>query len=411
MKKATETARQKSRVAELRAREAMIDPGLEPEANKAASEAMQALEEEERAKAAYETAKSDLSEAKETYNQAERAAIEKSRTAERISKKTPSSTEPKAVAIDGTEAGLEVPKVDNIANPSGYVEVTDTRVDSHVNPENRIATTIKTNINSWWVSPAISIPLITGGVLVGVGTLGLILQDSKPNSTPSSSPKITYTTQKFSTIPKKYKHSSLSSYNFTTLGQYLINDKNLINKQVRAYGMNSLITTNNYTELYYCNQKLLNKEASSISIYDGAIETEMYDDSCMKNRGLFYYTNDGNMHIKTISSQNDYDSVIDDKPLNTFVYDEVLVTNGSKVNSGSATTDHIALCQTSVGSTVFYPKKNLTLNEYSDILVENQCINGVLLTGNIAGEHLGNAQITIKYGNNTTYDSLLYFEE
>ena len=276
---------------------------------------------------------------------------------------------------------------------------------------NNQTSNIGVNPNPWWVSPAIRIPIIAGLVVGGLVGLGSLTKTDKVPTPPNPIPQVSYTTQKFSTIPKKYKHSSLSSYNFTTLGQYLINDKNLINKQVHAYGMNSLITTNNYTELYYCNQKLLNKEVSSISIYDGAIETEMYDDSCMKNRGLFYYTNDGNMHIKTISSQSDYDSVINDKPLNTFVYDKVLVTNGSKANSSNATTDYIALCQTNSGSIVFYPKKTLTLNEYSDILVENQCINGVLLTGNIAGEHLGNAQITIKYGNNTTYDSLLYFEE
>ena len=115
------------------------------------------------------------------------------------------------------------------------------------------------------------------------------------------------------------------------------------------------------------------------------------------------------MTIRDVQDKNEYDSVIAENPVDTFIYESVLVSNGSKATSSQQTSSNIAICGTGKNYKVFIPRKNKSLSSYADVLKQNSCVNGVLLPGDAILEYNNKVDSAITKAN-TTFDSIMYFE-
>ena len=98
-----------------------------------------------------------------------------------------------------------------------------------------------------------------------------------------------------------------------------------------------------------------------------------------------------------------------ENPVDTFIYESVLVSNGSKATSSQQTSSNIAICATGKNYKVFIPRKNKSLSSYANVLKQNSCVNGVLLPGDAILEYNNKVDSAITKAN-TTFDSIMYFE-
>ena len=196
------------------------------------------------------------------------------------------------------------------------------------------------------------------------------------------------------------------------LNQY-INKFMLQKHTVYAVSLTSIVKDNNrYSSIYNCDKRYANTEASGMIATNGTLE-RIYntDNNCFDNYGVFYFTKD-KMHYTRVNSEEVSQSIVASKTRNTFVYQDVIVDNGSIINNSEIKTKNNAICQSSSNTLkLFNFKKEFSYQEIGDVMIKNNCQTGILLTDGdtILHKPQSSSTINVKVGTDNLTDSIIFF--
>lgn len=239
-----------------------------------------------------------------------------------------------------------------------------------------------------------------------------------PNN-PSSNPSIAnlniydITINNFNEHIEKGIVSNGIKMNTTALMNQYLNKFKLQKSTIYAISLSSVITeSNEYEGIYACNNNYLNTEASAMILTNGTIE-RIYNSSnnCFANYGIFYFTTNKLNYVK-VTSDAINNLVIDSKTRNTFVYKDILVDNGSIVNSSETLTNNHALCQVSdTQLKIFSFDEYVKYSDIANLMVSNNCQTGLLLTSGdaIIYKSAYSSTLSIQKGYDNATDSIIFF--